>query len=567
MSSIFLSQHIKPDPSLGFGEKIPGQSLASTTLQKVHSIAVLILIGMSILAAGALMGTVVAAPISIALGSAIILGWGAASGAGIGVLGLAGITAFGIKNRHRSAVDVSHIKEPQAPKLGAFTKNHILPTAHTKESSEWKLDMLRSAEQSIELSGNFCGGKLFREALDIMEKSLRTKPKLQIHLTASENLIEKEDRKKLEELRKTYPERFHFLETNVKLDVCPTLRSVENHVKLLVVDGKYFVAGGSGLQDEMGSFTGDDDEHLKDTSRPAWKGLILAHAYRDMDFVGEGAAAKTWRQEFYKLWHLWSDKMGYSDPHAGFKPLDESQPKGVCAKWETAIKSGDVVQNVDYMPLISDPEKPNAITSKHIDLIRSAKKTIRVANLTFNTCEDTHEALQKAVHDGVDVSLITNGERHKDHPKCHEFFARANYPRYLPLIMGRKITKKDTQESLKKEFEESSTVAKVARVYEYSRPKVMYHTKGVVIDEDSDDNATVIAGSYNFGIKSHGLSDRGGDYETGQVIKSKALAQKIAANLEKDIKNSTEVTFKDAYTLYQSNAGALQAKYLAPFLV
>jgi len=562
------SNLVPPRPDLGFGETIPGQNLSATTRQKAHNIGVLILIAGAILLAGAFIGCLIALPIAFCIGSMAIIGLGVASGGGVSLLSLIGIAIFGVKNRHQPAISTTDIANPAAPKLGQFTKNHILSTEHVKESSEWKLDLIKNAEKSIELSGNFCGGKLFREALDIIDATIqRSKaknpngdPKLKVHVTASENLVESEDRKKIELLRKKWPKNFHYLETNIKLEISPVIRSIENHAKIIVVDEKYFVTGGSGIQEEMGTFTGE--EKIKKEKRPFLKNMTLAEAYRDMDFVGEGPLAKTFRVEFFKLWRIWSHKMGHQDKNAGYYSLDPATPACQSAKWEKAKASGDVVKDVQTKALISDPEKPNAITEDHINLLNTAKKTVKVSNLAFNSCTELHNAFHGAVHRGAKVTLVTNGNR-PNNPFNHTFFVRANYPNYLPLLMGRSITKLDTKTVLSQELSQKKNAPEIC---EYAVPLVMNHTKATVIDEN-DDDAVVIGGSYNYSIKSHGIGDRGCDYEVSLTMKSKILAQRVAKRIDKDAALSKKLTFDDAYELYHHKGGRFQAKHLATFIV
>lgn len=562
ISPTIHSNQFSPVPQLGFGEKIPNLSLATTTKQKIHAIAVIILIGLAILAAGAILGAILTAPIAIPLASATIFGLGVASGAGLGFIGVVFLGIKSVLSRNKAVPNeiIKNIVNPQAPKLGEFTSNAILPTEHAKESSEWKLDLLSKAEQSIELSGNFCGGKLFREALDVIDKSLerslaahpeKKEPKLQVHITASYGLIEPDDYNKLKELSKKWPKNFHFLETNFKFELSPVIRNIENHVKLLVVDEKYFIVGGSGLQHEMGSFTGSEPPPPVPPP-PLWKKIALAEAYRDMDFVGKGVLAKTLRVEFFKLWTVWSDKMSVKNPFAGYFKIDPSHKVAKSEKWKT--EKSRIVKGVQTKALVCDPEKPNAITEEHIQMIRTAKKSVQLAQLTFNGNDALHDTIIQTAARGVDVSLVTNGS-HSYSPWNNCLFVRSNYPRYLPLMMGRAVNSSDSKTMLEKEFSSKATAAKV---YEYGVPRVEYHKKVALIDGE-----TVIGGTYNISIKSHGLPNCGGDYEMALTMKSAELGKRVRAILDKDIQLSNKMTFDEAYNHYMNRWAWLHGKTLA----
>lgn len=544
---------------------MPGHSLTSSAKQRIHAIAMIILICLGVIAAGALIGTILTAPIAIPLASAAIFCTGAASGGGLGFLIVAAMGLGTIVNRNSAHPlhTIRHLANPRAPKLGHFTSNAILPTEHARESYDWKIELMSKAEQTIELSGNFLGGELFRKALNVIDASLeRSKknnpkgsPKLQVYLTGSYGLIESEDYKMLQGMAKKWPENFHFLETTIKTEISPVVRSVENHVKLLVVDEKYFVVGGSGLQHEMSGSPGDVEPPKPVVPIPTWKKIGLAEAYRDMDFVGKGPLAKTLRLEFHKLWAVWAYKMGMKKQTDTYLPIDTAHPIAKSDKWKA--QKTRVVKDVQTKALISDPEKPNAITDEHMQMIRSAKKTLQIGCLTFNGPQILHDEVINAAAKGVDVSLITNGDD-KTTPWNNCLFARANYPHYLPLMMARKITAKDTKALLTKEF---LTKTLPARIYKYAVPRVEYHKKITIIDDH-----TVIGGTYNYSLKSHGMEGQGCDYEMALTMKSQELNKRVSQILEKDRQLSRLVPIGEAYNDYHNIFGRIHGSTLSYLL-
>ena len=85
-----------------------------------------------------------------------------------------------------------------APALGKFVNTDVRVSNHATESLEWKKELIRNAEQSIELSANFAGGEVFRDVLSIIESRMEKKVELKVHLLLSADLIEKTDKLKLE---------------------------------------------------------------------------------------------------------------------------------------------------------------------------------------------------------------------------------------------------------------------------------------------------------------------------------------------------------------------------------
>eukprot|EP00012_Vannella_robusta_P004368 CAMPEP_0206191800 /NCGR_PEP_ID=MMETSP0166-20121206/5571_1 /ASSEMBLY_ACC=CAM_ASM_000260 /TAXON_ID=95228 /ORGANISM="Vannella robusta, Strain DIVA3 518/3/11/1/6" /LENGTH=630 /DNA_ID=CAMNT_0053608159 /DNA_START=15 /DNA_END=1903 /DNA_ORIENTATION=+ len=198
--------------------------------------------------------------------------------------------------------------------LGSQTANiHVCTTG--EEANEWKLKLLRAATQSIEISGNYCGGKCFREALEIIRDKLQQYEELQVHILSSPELLQSPDVSLANSITKEFPARFHFLQTKT---ICKRvfrsgegadlLESRENHVKLVVVDDYYFVAGGTNFEEHLGT-RGEEDQAIHITSS-MYERFVLT-ASRDMDVAGAGAIAPVLRERFFDLFKNWVLVMGH----------------------------------------------------------------------------------------------------------------------------------------------------------------------------------------------------------------------------------------------------------------
>lgn len=526
------------NPALGFGDRVRGWS-QQATCNKVWKIALPILLGVLVIAAIALVGGIIAIPIAAFVGSAAIIGTGAGIGAATGFLAVSGLAIYGVLTRYRPTPDLSYLKlnaaNYGATPLGQFNGNNsVLLTAHAKETTEWKLDLIRSAKQSIELSGNYCGGPIFNEALDIMEASLKSIPNFRVHLIASTVLLSSAEQARLRSMEQRYPN-FHCLQTHELLDFSPTLRTRANHVKLLVVDEEYYVVGGTNLFKMMATTTGESPmEFPPGTSR---RDRFFGAGYRDMDIVAKGELARTLRIEFFKLWAVWEHKMTRRLPQNRHFEIDaDPARKAESDKWAKAEAARKIHHSVRVKALVSDPDKPNAITDEYARLIRQAKKVVTLANYLFNPAKEITEELHKAAKKKIKVRVITNGV-HDISPPSNATFVKSNYPHYLPLLNHGRGTTQCTE------------------IYEYAVKNIMYHKKFGVFDDE-----TIMLGSGNFGPKSNEC-----DFELNLVMESPEIAREVTNNLETDIGLSRKVTFAHARRCFKSWMGKLQSALFGYF--
>lgn len=153
-----------------------------------------------------------------------------------------------------------------APSLGKSVSTDLRVSNHATESFEWKKELIRSAQSSIELSANFAGGHSFRQVLRLIEKRMKIQPDLKVHLLLSRDLLEPKDLKYLKFLKKHYPHFVHLITDRIYTTV-PEVLSEENHVKTLIVDGQYFVMGGTGISDIMSREIAPHDSKKQDNLR------------------------------------------------------------------------------------------------------------------------------------------------------------------------------------------------------------------------------------------------------------------------------------------------------------
>lgn len=198
-----------------------------------------------------------------------------------------------------------------------FYEGNIYVCRDGIETDEWKLKIISSATHSIEISGNYCGGKNFRKALKVMRKRLEDYDSLEIHILSSPELLTGKDCSAVKIIEDEFPNRFHFLRTQT---LCSNvlrsgidaegLQSRENHVKCVLVDGKYFVVGGTNFEEHM-SAKGVEDQKIGITSS-LYERFVLT-ASRDMDVCGSGEMiVDVLRKGFFDLYANWINVMKYS---------------------------------------------------------------------------------------------------------------------------------------------------------------------------------------------------------------------------------------------------------------
>jgi phosphatidylserine/phosphatidylglycerophosphate/cardiolipin synthase-like enzyme len=411
----------------------------------------------------------------------------------------------------------------------------FIPTRHGLEMFEYDLACIKQAEQFIEMSPCFMGGKILDRLLDAFEERLENSSELEVFLMGSPMLLLNKDHKRLQHLLNKYKGRFHLEYTesipNIFPEYCPT----DNHIKCLIVDEKYFSIGGTNFDEALcteGTYT---PEPRGDTT-PA-RGH-LPSGMRDYDIVGKGPIAKELRIHFYKHYALWKhfneSKEFIKDPEFfanqnAYCSINKDKPQAHVDLIDFSEKK--VIAN-DVKLIISGPQDDqNKITSEYVRLISLAKKEIVIGNLYSNPAIPILEVLKKAVTHHLSLTFITNGF-YPDSPFFSQFIYMANRIHYVPLFYGRDYS---TFESL---F--FSDRPYDCQIFEYHVPGIIYHKKTMVIDK----RYTVI-GSYNLGTKSDGY-----DYESIIVIDSEEIAKQTLDVIEEDKKYCEKISPKQARDWY-----------------
>lgn len=381
-------------------------------------------------------------------------------------------------------------KNENAPKLGAYTKTDLRICNHTTESFEWKKELISSAQDSIELSGNFAGGEKLRECLQLMERQMTKHPNLKCHLIFSSDLLEKQDKKYLKKLAKIYPN-FHYLITDRIYRLDPVPLSEENHVKLLIVDGKYFAMGGTGIHEKM-----TREEHINEPNEKESLGASLIDKnFRDTDLILYGEVAQTMRNQFFNLYRIMEYRMTKKEVDRYF----ENQPEksGRC---ELFHNDEGLIKDCNLKYVVSGPEhrNKNPISSEIADLIDKSENEVKIANLIFNPDNIIRESLKKAKARGISIKGYLNGT--KEASTSHYLYALPNRHNYNLLT----------------------------KAYEYRKKNQLYHKKIMTVD-----NRFAMVSSFNFGIKSAKC-----DYENACFIDDYRVAKIINQSLKEDAKVS-----------------------------
>lgn len=515
----------------GFGE-IPELTLCAKKdflRQKANGLALFILLGILLIAIPGALGYGVGAVTNIRSDS--IKALGALTGAGVGMLGIAACLIFIFVFRYKPTPSTK--VHPRSGVGDVTENNQVYVTNDAKETSDIRKSLIGTAKDTIKISGNFCGGKVFQEHLDAVKERLQSNPLLIAKLLCSHDLLRSADLTYLENLKKDFPQQFFYLITHTKIDP-RTGGSVENHVKLTVVDDECMVAGGTGIEP---SFCTVGIEKAQRTSDHIWKNDLAGLAARDMDTVCWGQAAKIASGQFDKLWKRWQENM--SLPQSSIAPPMLVMPEDPQGEPSDRLQLPFIKSNVRV--LVSDPDKPNAITARFVKEIQEAQpgETITLGSIVFNPSKPIRKALQKAVRRGVNVTMITSGI-FKDGPKGNKLIAKANDARYLPLMAGKKVRWFHRLSKLRP----SPQHGKV-QIFEYQVPQTQYHKKIMTIE-----NRVAMIGSYNLTTK----SDQA-DYEMQLVIGNPAAVQKINDVLQSDINLCRQVSLAEARDRYRSLIG------------
>lgn len=347
-----------------------------------------------------------------------------------------------------------------------------------------KKRLINSATTSIEVSANYAGGEKFREFLDLIKQRMEECPDLKVHLILSNDLLMKADKSALKNLEKQYPGRFCYLVTG---RIYRGRYAEENHAKFLIVDGKYFMMGSSGITKQMVR----EELPSSDTADGGLIAKFLSQAFKETDIVGKGKIAQTMRHQFFDLYSIWENRMKGVVKDRYFSV--EGNQKSICEAFDN---DPSIIKQSAIKFIVSSPAQRghNPISKKIAKLIEKAKSNIMIGNLFFNPDKWVKKALKKGKQENLQIEGHFNGltkNRHVGTPIL-VFSSRSNY--HL-------LTK--------------------AHEYDVER---LYHKKVMTVD----DKYTVI-GSYNFSVQSSKCA-----YESVCVIKDERVNQLVKTAFEQD---------------------------------
>lgn len=381
------------------------------------------------------------------------------------------------------------------------------PTEDSKDSQKWKLELIRSAQHDIVLSGCYCGGEHFDETLDLINERMRALPNLCTSIIASQLFITKENQKRIQSLTQEFGPRFSCIATPEVFPytspVTGRFATTTNHTKALIIDyGAYFMTGGTGIHDSWTKHTGAYNPGGRCFNQNLYDNLLGARSYRDMDFVlhselnGVGTRLYV---EFIKLIEQFRyRKTGqfHSPP-----PLPETVDT-LCPLFEANPQK---IENLKIACYVSGPEQQdNAFLKELIFQTDQAQESIVFDHMYFHPMPEFLDALIRASNRGVHITIVTN-KLFASSPGSHMFFAELSRHRVRALFQGRPNPN--------------------IEFFEYSIPYSTLHKKNIIFDRKIS-----FGGSTNIGQKSLG----GTDYEDNFKIESEAFAAALLQSIELD---------------------------------
>jgi phosphatidylserine/phosphatidylglycerophosphate/cardiolipin synthase-like enzyme len=452
----------------------------------------------SIVFSGIAIGLLAGGPFGASLGAVVAAG----------VIGIAAVAKiiydFVTKNQFlRALPSPTHTSEH---KVGKYYHAKTIVTDTADAGFEWKKKLINAARESIELSANFAGGSSFREILSLIDAKMSKNAKVKTHLIISIDLLEAADSEALTKLQQKFPDRFSLLSLDRYYKVGFDLHSEENHMKMLLVDGKYFVAGGTSIHPR---FCHENYEPEHDNETPTLAARLLEGASRDSDAVGQSVElCSAMRNQFFKLYRLWEIRSTSNDRvPSRFYPL-----KGE----KCHIAGFSALETVRMKFIVSGPEHRgnNAIVKEYEKRILHAKNEVRLGTNRFCPSKKIRNAL-------LDVKSKNPAFRRIAYVNGMGAGFTVGSARSVQIHAGR------------------AHYHLVDKVYEYAKEHQFYHKKVA-----SFDDTHMIIGSYNLGRKSTRY-----DHEMIFVIKNKKITNECRETLKEDGRRSTKITAKTSREL------------------
>ncbi len=416
-------------------------------------------------------------------------------------------------------------------------KNEIILCRHSLDAFDWAKTFISQAESAIEWSPCLTGGILFNEICALLEERLREQPRLRVHVFLSPQFLEPSNHACLQHIQKQYANRFHCVYTTTVVSLGRNVHCTDSHVKLLIVDGKYFVTGGSNYDYTIAS-EGTHPEPRR--VKPIHIGSQLPNGARDQDVAGAGPLAEELRLLFYQLYATWQE---YADTQRLSYRFFEMSPEktgwfpiqGSVATVDLFHASPQVhwIAGSHCRPLLSGPHQTtNVITRTYEQWIDQAEYEICIANLYFSPTESLKQSLMRAAQRGISLVVLTNGI-HEHTPAYTRLWACAHRLSYCHMLYG-------TEYSLNQEKECRNAVCCPTEIYEYDVDQLILHKKVMLVDEKR-----LLLGSYNLGLRSHEA-----DFELDLAIEDEAIC-----------KEAKQIYLEDLGCARRISAGQIRAWY------
>jgi len=400
--------------------------------------------------------------------------------------------------------------------LSADESDELIFCNHGLETLDWVLEGIAVAEQSVEISAPLMGGEIGHRVLQAVEQRLAETEGVQVYLLTNPLLIEDADIELIKNLGKRYPQRFYYTFSARVPMMQPAVTTIHNHMKLIVIDERYYIAGGTNLHDRFCS-SGIEP--------------VEGEGGRDSDLIGRGAQAVHLRKIFFNLLAVWENyqktkRLDYDPSHfadsSRYFPIHLDQKRAWISAFESS--NGRIQPRAMETIFSGAMDRPNKISSKYVELVRQAEKSLVIGNLYFNPTDRLFKTLVAAVNRDLDFTLYTNGLFEGVSPPFNKLFAWGNRVNYIQVLFGRTFY-------FWQAVQASEAPLKKSTIYEYHVPGILYHKKVMVVDD-----RYLVIGSYNMGTKSEF-----GDYELVLVIDSPAACAKQMQIFEVDRKHSKQV--------------------------
>ena len=401
----------------------------------------------------------------------------------------------------------SKIIPDKAVSLGGSSENDCFITKDGAESLNLKLQLIKAAQQSIEISGSYCGGKVFQDVLEEIDNKLSTNKEIKIRILSNNDFLTDKNKFLIKSISSKYPEQFFLIEVIKPLILLPTLRTISNHTKFVIVDGSIGITGGTGIQDVFNS----ENEQADDATQITLSSHALKGGVRDTDILIHGPLVQCMRKQFFHLLEKWDFISGENHKYGSLGDLNvELNQSPVLLRLENLVQENErqICKRVVASMVVGSYEQGRNHGCKriHMEMIRSAKKTLSIAHMCINH-DEVVQALEEAALRDVKITIVTNGASSAA-PMSAKILAPANRGALARLLNS----------------------GKDIHWYEYGKNSVFYHKKVMVVDEK-----LVAMGSYNLAF----CSDP--EDENSVIFESEELVKTVCDLISEDIKVSRKI--------------------------